>query len=64
MSSAHYVIQRLKTMVTFTLDTVVEHYIDNPYEYALGAVIKTRDRVLSVINSFQEEGDNDERTTD
>lgn len=44
-------------MVTLVLDAAVEHYFDDPYEYALGAVIKTRDMVLSVMNSFQEEGE-------
>lgn len=57
MSCAHYDIQRLKTMVTFALDTAVEHYVNNPYENGISAVIKTRDSVLSILNSFQEEGD-------
>lgn len=44
-------------MVTFALDTAVEHHVYDQDETALTAVIKVRDMVLSVMNSFQEEGD-------
>lgn len=42
-------------MVTFALDTAVERHVYDPDETALTAVIKVRDMVLSVMNSFQEE---------